>query len=115
MSMPRKPNYPKNPTKLAEFVIARLDQSGKTATDLAEETGISQSHLSEILHGKHPATAKILNKLADHINVPRLALYELVGWVEFDDEKTILFLVDKLSEYDTGISDLKKTIDNVTG
>ena len=109
--MPKKPNYPKNPTKLAEFIITRLDQSGMTATELAAESGISQSHLSDILHGKHSARAKILNKLADYFKVPRLTLYEHVGWVELDDKETILFLLDKLSVHDTDIADFKKTID----
>ena len=110
--MTKKPNYPMNPPKLAEFIITRLDESGMTATELAAESGISQSHLSDILHGKHSARPKILNKLADYYKVPRLALYELVGWVELDDKETILFLLDKLSKHDTNIADLKKTIDN---
>ena len=89
--MPRKPNYPKKPTKLAEFIIARLEQSGITANDLAAETGISQSHLSDILHGKQSPKAPILNKLADHFKVSRLALYELVGWVKLDEKGEIFF------------------------
>lgn len=110
--MPRKPNYPENPTKLAKYIIARLEQSGITANDLAAETGISQTHLSDILHGKQSPKAPILNKLADHFKVSRLALYEVVGWVKLDDKETILFLLDKLSENDTAIADLKKTIGN---
>ena len=109
--MPRKSNYPNNPGKLSAFIIEELRKNDLTVNALAAETGISQTHLSDIVNEKYgpkySPKADTLNKLADYFQVARIYLYSLVGWINYqEDDEQLRGILGELGKKDPLLDEL---------
>jgi transcriptional regulator with XRE-family HTH domain len=84
---------------LRDFVFSKLGEQNLSLRDIAQKTGIQPSHLSEVVNGKRNPSAKLLNKLADNLGIPRIELYNAAGLVNLeDDEQFITQLREVLSK-----------------
>lgn len=57
------------------FVSKRIrearETAGLTQAELSQQSGLPQSHISRLEHGKHSPTAKTLEKIATALKLPR--------------------------------------------
>jgi transcriptional regulator with XRE-family HTH domain len=70
---------------LKELVTRRLKDLSLNQTDLAKAIGVTPAQVSRILSGERGSTSEVFNALADFIRVPRLRVYEALGWANGKD------------------------------
>jgi transcriptional regulator with XRE-family HTH domain len=63
-----------NKQEIAVLIGSRIDASGKTQTEIAEEVGIEQSFLSMIRNNKAKVPIGRILALADALDIPRAEL-----------------------------------------
>ena len=71
---------------LGEKLRQLRKEKNLTLTQLSELTGISQPYLSQIESGKKNASAILLNKLSDALDIPYSVLIKLTGKENFIDK-----------------------------
>ena len=57
------------PASDADMLQHLLEAKGVTQTQLAKETGVAKSSISEVLAGKRPFSRRMIRKLADYFHV----------------------------------------------
>ena len=103
--MPPKPQT--QPSPLGKFILDNLHDRDMTVTAAAEGLGISRSYLSGIIYRKIPTT-DILNKIADFFQTPRTYIYDLLGWIEIEDDSEFLNQIAELAKNDPDFVELLK-------
>lgn len=67
---------------LIEFITQQMTSLNISLRATAKGIGISASFLSNILKGKISPSIKTCNQMADYFQVPRVYIYELMGWMD---------------------------------
>lgn len=101
-------------SKIAKFILA--NNAGGPVSNLADQIGISQSYLSEILNGKKDPSIEVCNKIADFFGVPRIKVYIMMGWIEEVEVKKELQYYVELVRKDPNfkeLADLYNTFDSI--
>lgn len=103
--MPPKPKD--KPSPLGEFILANAQSRNIPLSTVASTLGISRSYLSEIVYQNIPSP-EVLNKIADFFQASRLQLYNLVGWIEIEDDSEFLNQMTELAKNDPDFVELLK-------
>ncbi|HRJ59304.1 MAG TPA: helix-turn-helix transcriptional regulator [Anaerolineales bacterium] len=95
---------------LKDFVLKRAKENDLSLRKISADLGITHSYLSLILNGKRPLDIVLGNKIADYFKMPRVVLYEMVGWLDiYEDE---LFL-ERFKDYSKKQKDLVEIVEAV--
>jgi len=71
---------------IGQFVESQLAQRRLSLRSAAKGIGISCSYLSAVVRGLKNPGVETVNQIADHFQVPRTHLYELMGWMGLQDQ-----------------------------
>ncbi len=82
--------------KIKQFMTEMTKERGISLRQVAAGIGIGSSHLSAILNGKRPLRVAICNSIADYFEVPRIELYNQVGWVDLSMDEELINKVKEL-------------------
>jgi transcriptional regulator with XRE-family HTH domain len=106
--MPRRPT--ENPLLVAfgQRITALRQEKGLTQHDLAERSGISQSHLSSIEHGRVMVGLRMLDSLARGLDV------KLLDVVTFPEQDLRQRLIDGLRRRSPEIRKIEREIERFT-
>ncbi len=64
------------------FILRLAKQQGKSLRVLADESGVSNSYLSQLTRGLFTPAPEILIKLAPALGVTPRKMFEEAGWLE---------------------------------
>lgn len=67
---------------LSEYVLRLLNKQKKSLRELARETGVSNSYLSQLTRGLFTPSPEALIRLAPHLGVTPRELFEAAGWLK---------------------------------
>ena len=67
---------------LGESVLQLLRKQNKSLRELARETGVSNSYLSQLTRGLFVPSPEVLIRLAPHLGVTPRELFEAAGWLK---------------------------------
>lgn len=70
---------------LSEYVLRLLKRQNKSLRELARETGVSNSYLSQLTRGLFTPSPEALIRLAPHLGVTPRELFEAAGWLKPGD------------------------------
>jgi transcriptional regulator with XRE-family HTH domain len=82
--------------QLGPYIKEQLRKQHVTQQVAAVSMGIGVSHLSELIHGKRMASARMCVLLADYLNVPRVVVFKKAGWLEMDGQDTLIDICREL-------------------
>ncbi len=82
--------------KLKEFMTKMTQERNLSLRKVATGIDLPPSHLSAILNGKRPLRVAICNSIADYFEVPRIELYNQVGWVDLSMDEELINKVKEL-------------------
>lgn len=67
---------------VGKFILRELKRKKKSLRWLAQESGVSNSYLSQVTRGMFKPTPEILIKLASHLGVEPEKMFEEAGWLK---------------------------------
>jgi transcriptional regulator with XRE-family HTH domain len=67
---------------VGKFILRALKQQKKSLRQLARESGVSNSYLSQVTRGLFKPTPEVLIKLAPHVGATPKKLFEEAGWLK---------------------------------
>ena len=67
---------------VGKFILRVAKEKGKSLRALAQESGVSNSYLSQITRGYFTPAPEILIKLAPHLGVTPRKMFEEAGWLK---------------------------------
>ena len=96
--------------KLKQFMTRMTQERNLSLRRVAAGIDLPSSHLSAILNGKRPLRVAICNSIADYFEVPRIELYNQVGWISLSKDESLLYKIQELSskepEFSAFVSEL---------
>jgi len=74
---------------VGKFILRVLKERKKSLRQLARESGVSNSYLSQLTRGLFKPAPEILIKLAPHLGVTPSKMFEEAGWLKPKARKRI--------------------------
>lgn len=81
----RKPSLAQS-SPLTKVLRDYLEKNNLSVRKAASRMNIGASHLSHIMVGEKSPDAGVCNAIADFLQIPRVQVYSLAGWLEFEDQ-----------------------------
>jgi len=76
---------PENAQKFVEFLQEVMDTKNLSARKLSIELNVSPTYLCGILRGEKIPSAPVCNQIAERLNIPKIAIFILAGWLAQED------------------------------
>ena len=104
--MPKKKKPTKSPKEFIGFLEKITKNRSLTYSAIAEGAGLSASYVSDIANGKRIPEAGVCNAIADFLNVSRIEILNMVGWLDLDDDEQFMQAVREKASHDEDFKDL---------
>jgi len=88
--MPTNKKRTKQSANLGDYLRQAISDRGISLRALAAGAGVSPAYVSEIMNGKNIPEARVCNAIADFLNVPRITIYKLAGWIDSGEDEMLV-------------------------
>jgi transcriptional regulator with XRE-family HTH domain len=95
---------------LKEFVLGKAKERSLSLRKISADIGVTHAYLSQILNGKRSLNVVLANKIADYLDIQRIVLYRVAGWIDLNSEEE---LKAHLREYAKKDKDLARMIETI--
>lgn len=81
---------------LRDYVQNHAKKRGIPLRKIGEAIGIKPAYFSDILNGRKKRSVEFLNALADHLDVPRVEVYQAAGLLQISEYESLRAKLDNL-------------------
>jgi transcriptional regulator with XRE-family HTH domain len=94
--------------KLKSFIQKQAEEKHLSLRQVALATGTSPSYLSEVFGNKKKPSTKLLNALADTLEVSRVSIYKAAGLFDINEDQELHEQIFELAEKEPEFLDFLK-------